>query len=202
VLFHLDFGSLVVSHCYISHSGTVFTGLFINTDNNTNSLIGTYPISFYNTHVCDYSSNDGPNQSPIETVVETPIYTPDISPIETPMMTLDETAIETPIQSPDESPIETVVETPINTPDISPIETPQSSFTFNPTIIESPDQTSVESLNQNNALIVIIGSMAIIGVLFGIVFMFSFYKFDSPSFSGNSHSDENKNEGKLSTSAV
>jgi len=234
VLFKLVLGSLVVSHCYISHSGSTFAGTAASTSNNTESLIGTYEISFYNTHVCDhlameapietpvetaietvketpfhtpafspietvietpiYTPVRSPNESPIETVIETPIYTPDVSPVETPMMTLIETVKETPFDTPAFSPIETVIETPIYTPDVSPVETPQSSLTLNPTISKSPDQTPDESLNQNNALMVIIGSMAIIGVLFGIVFLFSFYKFGSSRFSGDSYSNENNKE--------
>ena len=218
VLFFLDYGSLTVNHCYISHSGVSFSGSSINTVNNSNSLFGTYQISFYNTHVCDILSDESPKQTPVETLIETPIETLDISPIETPMMTLIESPIETPINSPNVSPIETLIETPVLTPDVSPIktpmmtliespietpmkspnvtlrETPYLSPTFNPTIIASPDQTQIESVNQNNGLLVVIGSMGIIGALFGIVFLYSFYKFDSPSLSCDSNSIHNTKE--------
>jgi len=134
-LFFKESGTLTVENCIISHSGTVYTGGYVNNYmNNTGVFIRTYQIVLFGTVYCP-TDIFTPGESP----VSTPFITPQKSPIETPKITPHKTLDPTH----KESPIPTIMETLAETKKETPI--PTLEFTPHPTFIETPMFTIKET---------------------------------------------------------
>jgi len=72
-LFSLRSGSLLVSHSFISHSGTFSTSTMVSTTNNTITKRQTYQLQFFNSHYCNA---DFPLMTPLSTIEPSPHITP------------------------------------------------------------------------------------------------------------------------------
>jgi len=125
-------GTLDVSHCFISHTGTVSDGLPITISNN-NTFIKkpTYLLKMFGSYYC-YADvplsrvSTTPNYSPRSTMGLSPINTMD----KTPMNTMDKTPMNTMNRSND------VTATNVHTPVITPPET--ISNTNAPALTDNP----------------------------------------------------------------
>ena len=148
-LFCIYAGTLTVSHCFISHSGSFSASRSVSSSiNNTFTRVQTYQIQFFNSHYCN---------------ADIPLINPDQTILSTPEKTLEKTI--------DSSIINTIEETPTNTFDQTIVETPISTFDQRMNV---SDQTSNESnfeASSMTVLTVLSVIAALIGSTYGIGFI-------------------------------
>jgi len=151
-LFNTYSGSPDISHCFISHSGTLSLGT-----NNTYTVEHTYVLEHYMTNYC-YADNPlivNTPSIPVETPIKSPNSTPQMSLIATILNTPNNSPFESPYKTPlisnlpthNESPNKTPILSPIETPFMSPIETPFVSQIETPfiSLIETPKISTLET---------------------------------------------------------
>jgi len=153
-LFYVDFGSLEVSHSFISHTLSFSRAIAVSTSNNNSFVImATYQLQFFNSIHCNA---DIPLLTPLSTIeqklLDSPQPTLEMTEINTPILTPYRSFGEPdPHQSlfPDQTPHQTLF--PIHSPyqSLFPEQTPHQSLNPVQTHFQSidPAQTPYQSIN-------------------------------------------------------